>query len=137
MVTYTLKRVGAALLTLLIIMAITFFLMNAIPGSPFLTEKSTPQQIALANAKYGLDKPLIVQLKNYVVNYLKGDLGTSLKMQEGTPVKDIIFHQGKFVLSIKLGLISLAVAVIIGIPLGLKHFSMALASIFPFGKEIR
>ena len=118
MVTYTLKRLGAALLTLLIIMAITFFLMNAIPGSPFLTEKSTPQQIALANAKYGLDKPLIIQLKNYVVNYLKGDLGTSLKMQEGTPVRDIIFHQGKFVLSIKLGLISLAVAVIIGIPLG-------------------
>ena len=118
MVTYTLKRLGAALLTLLIIMTITFFLMNAIPGSPFLTEKSTPQQIALANAKYGLDKPLIVQLKNYVVNYLKGDLGTSLKMQEGTPVRDIIFHQGKFIISIKLGLISLAVAVILGIPLG-------------------
>ena len=118
MVTYTLKRLGAALLTLLIIMTITFFLMNAIPGSPFLTEKSTPQQIALANAKYGLDKPLIVQLKNYVVNYLKGDLGTSLKMQEGTPVRDIIFHQDKFIISIKLGLISLAVAVIQGIPLG-------------------
>ena len=118
MVTYTLKRLGAALLTLLIIMTITFFLMNAIPGSPFLTEKSTPQQIALANAKYGLDKPLIVQLKNYVVNYLKGDLGTSLKMQEGTPVRDIIFHQDKFIISIKLGLISLAVAVILGIPLG-------------------
>ena len=118
MVTYTLKRLGAALLTLLIIMAITFFLMNAIPGSPFLTEKSTPQQIELANKKYGLDKPLIVQLKNYVVNYLKGDLGTSLKMQEGTPVRDIIFHQDKFIISIKLGLISLAVAVILGIPLG-------------------
>ena len=118
MVTYTLKRLGAALLTLLIIMTITFFLMNAIPGSPFLTEKSTPQQIALANAKYGLDKPLIVQLKNYVVNYLKGDLGTSLKMQEGTPVRDIIFHQDKFIISIKLGLLSLAVAVILGIPLG-------------------
>ena len=118
MVTYTLKRLGAALLTLLIIMSITFFLMNAIPGSPFLTEKSTPQQIALANAKYGLDKPLIIQLKNYVVNYIKGDLGTSLKMQEGTPVRDIIFHQGKFILSIKLGLLSLAVAILIGIPLG-------------------
>ncbi|MCR4805348.1 MAG: ABC transporter permease [Clostridia bacterium] len=118
MIIYILKRIGAALLTLLVIMSITFFLMNAIPGSPFLTEKSTPQQIELANKKYGLDKPLIVQLKNYVVNYLKGDLGTSLKMQEGTPVKDIIFHQGKFILSIKLGLWSLAIAVLIGIPLG-------------------
>ncbi len=118
MIIYIVKRIGAALLTLLVIMSITFFLMNAIPGSPFLTEKSTPQQIELANKKYGLDKPLIVQLKNYVVNYLKGDLGTSLKMQEGTPVKDIIFHQGKFILSIKLGLWSLAIAVLIGIPLG-------------------
>lgn len=118
MTTYILKRVGAALLTLLIIMAITFFLMNAIPGSPFLTEKSTPDQIALANAKYGLDKPLIVQFKNYVLSYLKGDLGTSLKMQEGTPVSTIIFKQGKFGLSIKLGVYALVLAVLIGIPLG-------------------
>ena len=118
MLVYTLKRLGAAVLTLLLIMTITFFLMNAIPGSPFLTEKSTPQQIELANKKYGLDKPLIVQLKNYIINYLKGDLGTSLKMQEGTPVKTIIFHQGKFILSIRLGLSALAIAILLGIPLG-------------------
>ena len=118
MILYILKRIGAALLTLLLIMTITFYLMNAIPGSPFLTEKSTPQQIELANKKYGLDKPLIVQLKNYIVNYLKGDLGVSLKMQEGTDVKKIIFHQGKFELSIKLGLSALLLAVVIGIPLG-------------------
>ena len=115
---YILKRLGAAFATLLAIMAITFFLMNTIPGSPFLTEKSTPQQIQLANEKYGLDKPLVVQFKNYVVNYLHGDLGVSLKMQEGTPVKDILFKQGKFELSIKLGLLSVLVAVLIGIPLG-------------------
>ena len=99
-------------------MTITFYLMNAIPGSPFLTEKSTPQQIELANKKYGLDKPLIVQLKNYIVNYVKGDLGVSLKMQEGTDVRKIIFHQGKFELSIKLGLTALLLAIVIGIPLG-------------------
>ena len=57
---YTLKRIGVSIMTLLLVAAITFFLMNAIPGSPFMTEKSTPEQIALANAKYGLDKPLIV-----------------------------------------------------------------------------
>ena len=118
MILYILKRIGAALLTLLLIMTITFYLMNAIPGSPFLTEKSTPQQIELANKKYGLDKPLIVQLKNYIVNYLKGDLGVSLKMQEGTEVRKIIFHQGKFELSIKLGLSALLLAIVIGIPLG-------------------
>lgn len=118
MLVYILKRIGAAIATLLAIMVITFFLMNAIPGSPFLTEKSTPQQIELANKKYGLDKPLYVQLLNYIKNYCKGDLGVSLKMQEGTDVKEIIFSQGKFTLSIKLGLFSLLFAIILGIPLG-------------------
>lgn len=115
---YIVKRLLAAVFTLLVIMTVTFFLMNAIPGSPFLTEKSTPEQIARANAKYGLDKPLVVQLWNYMKSYLKGDLGTSLKMQEGTSVNEIIFGQGKFMLSIRLGLTALAVAVIVGIPLG-------------------
>lgn len=118
MVSYILKRVVGSILILLLIMVVTFLLMNAIPGSPFLTEKSTPEQIALAEAKYGLDKPMHIQLFNYIKNYLRGDLGTSLKMQEGMPVKDIIFHQGKFALSIKLGLVALLVAIAIGIPLG-------------------
>ena len=118
MLSYIVKRLLGAVGTLLLIMAITFFLMNAIPGSPFLTEKSTPQSIELANKKYGLDKPLIVQFKNYVFNYLQGDLGVSLKMQEGTAVSKIIFEQGKFEISIKLGLCALALAVVIGIPLG-------------------
>ena len=116
--TYILKRVIGSVLILLLIMVITFMLMNAIPGSPFLTEKSTPEQIARANAKYGLDKPPIVQLWNYIKSYAQGDLGTSLKMQENTSVNDIIFHQGKFTLSIKLGVCALLLAVIIGIPLG-------------------
>ena len=118
MFSYTVKRIIACLLTLLVVMAITFFLMNAIPGSPFLTEKSTPEMIELANKKYGLDQPLIVQFKNYVVNYLHGDFGVSLKMQEGTNVTDIIFHQGKFELSIQLGLWALLLAIVLGIPLG-------------------
>ena len=118
MLIYIAKRLAAAVATLLLIMTITFFLMNTIPGSPFLTEKSTPQQIELANQKYGLDKPLIVQLKNYLVNYCKGDLGVSLKMQEGTPVKEILFKQGKFGLSMRLGLLAVLVAVVLGIPLG-------------------
>jgi oligopeptide transport system permease protein len=74
--------------------------------------------IELANKKYGLDQPLLVQFKNYVLNYLRGDLGVSLKMQEGTEVSKIIFGQGKFELSLKLGLLGLALAVLIGIPLG-------------------
>lgn len=118
MASYILKRLLAAIGTLLIIMAVTFFLMNAIPGNPFLSEKASPQAIELAYKKYGLDKPLIVQFKNYVMNYLRGDFGVSLKMQEGTEVTKIIFRQGKFDLSIKLGISALVLAVLIGIPLG-------------------
>ncbi len=118
MFSYIIKRILAALGTLLVIMAITFFLMNAIPGNPFLSEKASPQAIELAFKKYGLDKPLVVQFKNYVLNYIRGDLGVSLKMQEGTEVTKIIFGQGKFEISIKLGLSALALAILIGIPLG-------------------
>ncbi len=118
MVSYVFKRIGVAFLTLFLIMAITFFLMNAVPGSPFVTEKSTPQMIANAEAKYGLDKPLIVQFFNYVKGYFKGDMGLSLKMQEGTEVTKIIFGQDKFVLSFRLGVWAVLVAVGLGVPLG-------------------
>lgn len=115
---YILKRIAVSILTLLLIMCITFLLMNAVPGSPFLTEKSTPEMIAKANAKYGLDKPLYVQFFNYIKNYLRGDMGTSLKMQEGTAVAKIIFQEGKFTLSFKLGICAVILAVIVGVPLG-------------------
>lgn len=115
---YTLKRIGVAILTIFLVATITFFLMNAIPGSPFMTEKSTEAQIALANAKYGLDKPLIVQYFNYLKNLLHGDMGVSLKMQQDTAVTKLLFGQGKFQLSLKLGFAALCVAIILGIPLG-------------------
>ena len=76
------------------------------------------EQMEIANAKYGLDQPLLVQMKNYLLNYLHGDMGESLKMQRGTPVKDIIFGQGKFELSIQLGVLALFLTVLMGIPLG-------------------
>ena len=115
---YILKRVAASVVTLLLVAAITFLAMNAIPGNPFLDENTTVEQMEIANAKYGLDQPLIVQMKNYLLNYLHGDMGESLKMQRGTPVKDIIFGQGKFELSMQLGILALVLTVIIGIPLG-------------------
>ena len=118
MTLYIIKRIAAALATLFIILAITFFLMNTIPGNPFLSEKARPEQIELQMKKYGLDQPLLVQFKNYVVSYLHGDLGISLKSQQDTDVVNIIFGQGKFWLSIKLGVCALVLAIVIGIPLG-------------------
>ena len=60
---YFLKRFAMALLTIFLVACLTFLLMNAVPGSPWLSEK-TPSAATLAalNAKYGLDKPVHVQL---------------------------------------------------------------------------
>jgi oligopeptide transport system permease protein len=113
---YILKRVGAAILTIFLVATITFFLMNLVPGGPFVAEKSISEQAQQAlREKFGLDKPLIVQYKNYMVNVLHGDLGPSLK-QRGREVTDIIFT--KFPISARLGGISVVVALLIGIPLG-------------------
>lgn len=118
MARYIVKRLFSAFLTMLCIIAITFFLMNAIPGSPFVNEKTTPSMIALMEAKYGLDKPLYVQFINYLKGYFVGDMGVSLKMQQGTAVTKIIFGQGKFLLSFKLGICAAILAVLVGVPLG-------------------
>ena len=111
---YILKRLGVAILTLLVIMTITFFLMNAVPGSPFLTEKATPEMIARANAKYGLDKPLYVQLFNYVKSYLRGDLGTSYFMK-GT-VNEIL--RDHMVPTLQQTAVAVAFAALVGVPFG-------------------
>lgn len=118
MTSYIFKRIGSALITLLVVAAATFFLMNAVPGSPFVTEKSTPEQVARAEAKYGLDKPLGIQFVNYIKGYFVGDMGVSLKMQEGTSVADIIFKQNKLTLSTRCGVYALLAAVAFGIPFG-------------------
>ena len=68
------------------------------------------------NAKYGLDKPLHIQFKNYIVKFVQGDFGVSLKMQKNRPVSEIIAEL--FPTSAKIGLISLLFAIITGIPMG-------------------
>lgn len=106
-----------ALLTLLIVACITFFLMHAIPGNPWLSEK-TPSQATIdaLNAKYGLDQPLIVQLGKYLGNLVQGDLGNSIKMQKNRPVLDIIKEM--FPVSAQVGIIAITWAVLVGVPLG-------------------
>ena len=114
---YFLKRLGMALVTIFLVACVTFLLMNAVPGSPWLSEK-TPSEATLAalNAKYGLDKPVIVQLGMYLKNLLHGDFGVSLKMQRNREVLSIILEM--FPVSAKVGAIALAWAVLVGVPLG-------------------
>lgn len=116
MAKYIVKRLILAVLTIYLVATITFFLMNMVPGGPFVAEKSISVQAQKAlYEKFGLDKPLIVQYKNYMFSIVQGDFGLSLK-QRGRTVSDIIAT--KFPVSAKLGGISVLVALMIGIPLG-------------------
>lgn len=116
MVKYIAKRVGLAIVTIWTVATITFFLMNMVPGGPFLSEKAiSPQATAALQAKYGLDKPLFQQYLTYMGDALHGDFGDSLK-QRGRTVMDIILM--KFPVSARVGGISVLVSLLIGIPLG-------------------
>lgn len=113
---YILKRIGLAILTIWIVITITFFVMHAIPGGPFMSEKAiTPAAQAALEAKYGLDKPLSQQYFTYLRDALRFDFGPSLK-QRGRTVVEIIADGMKT--SVKLGLISAAIAGVLGIVLG-------------------
>lgn len=113
---YIVKRVLSGILSIFIVASLTFFLMNLVPGGPFVAEKniSAASQAAL-EAKYGLDKPLLERYVTYMTDLLKGDMGISLK-QRGRDISDIIFS--KLPVSAGLAGIAVLVALCVGIPLG-------------------
>lgn len=104
------------LLSIFIVATLTFFLMNLVPGGPFVAEKSISAEAQAAlQAKFGLDKPIMQRYATYMTDFLQGDMGVSLK-QRGRTVNDIIFS--KFPVSAKLAGIAVLVALLLGIPLG-------------------
>ncbi|MBQ8474597.1 MAG: ABC transporter permease [Clostridia bacterium] len=114
---YVLKRVGLALLTVWIVITITFFVMHAVPGGPFLGEKAISEAAKAAlEAKYGLDKPLFQQYTTYLKDIVtKFDFGPSIK-QRGRDVIEIIADGMKT--SAKLGLLAAGIALVSGTVLG-------------------
>ena len=116
MLKYIVKRILLAIVTIWAVATITFFLMNLVPGGPFLSEKAiSPQATAALEAKYGLDKPLMQRYTTYMWDAMHGDFGDSLK-QRGRTVMDIIGRQ--FPVSARLGGVSVVVALVLGVPLG-------------------
>lgn len=114
---YILKRLVLAVVTVWVVITVTFFVTRAVPGGPFQSEKalSASAQAAL-EAKYGLDKPVMEQYVTYLKDIVtKFDFGPSLK-QRGRDVIDIIVD-GMSV-SLKLGLIAAFSALVTGIVLG-------------------
>ena len=89
---YIVKRVLLALFTVFLVITITFFAMKAIPGGPFLSEKSpSPAVTAQLEAKYGLDKPIMEQYTTYLSDVIKFDFGPSIK-NRGRTVTDLILE---------------------------------------------
>ncbi|MBO8128628.1 MAG: ABC transporter permease [Peptococcaceae bacterium] len=113
---YVLKRLIASLITLWVIVTLTFILMHSIPGGPFSYEKELPKAIIEnLNKRYHLDWPLWKQYLDYLVHLIQWDLGPSFKYESMT-VNDII-NKG-FPVSAALGGISLGFALVLGITAG-------------------
>jgi len=95
----------------------TFFLMKAIPGDPFTSEKRVSPEIrALLEEKYGLDKPMYVQYFKYIGDIVQGDFGVSMNyLNQG--VTDMIVKT--FTASLKIGIFAIIISIIVGVLLGL------------------
>ena len=112
MLSFALKRLTAAIPTLLVLITLAFFMMRLAPGGPFDLEKPVPPEVrANLDAAYGLDKPLLVQYANYLGDVLQGDLGPSFQYVDYS-VNELI-AQG-FPVSLKLGISAMIVAVVFG-----------------------
>ena len=111
------SRFFQGLLTLFVLVTLTFFLVRAMPGSPYTEEKAIPEHVLERMKAYtGLDKPLPVQYARYLKNLIiRQDLGDMIK-KDGVKVSEII--RDSFPVSLALGLASMAIALMVGIPAG-------------------
>ncbi len=127
MLRYFLIRLAGAVPTLFIIVTVTFFLIRAAPGGPFDQEQTLPPEI-MANLQraYGLDQPVWTQYGRYLRALAHGDFGPSFKYKDFSVTE--LIGQG-FPVTLELGSIALALALILGVPIGtfaaLHHNSAA------------
>jgi oligopeptide transport system permease protein len=116
MLSFLVRRLIVAIPTLFVVVTVAFFMMRAAPGNPFSGDRKLPPEIEKnIEAKYGMDKPLLVQYASYVGGVLHGDFGPSLKYRDKS-VLDIIGQN--FGVSLKIGLSAFVIMVIVGVSLG-------------------
>ena len=116
MIKYIVKRLAMGVVTMFFLITITFWLTRLMPGSPFATDNISPSVLATLEANYGFDKPIDQQFVIYLQSLLQGNLGVSYT-RTGVTVNDLI-AQG-FPVTLKLGLISFAIALVIGTVIGI------------------
>ena len=112
---YFLKRIAYGVVTLFVLVSLTFFMQQLLPGNPFIGDKNLPEATMEAlYAKYGLDKPVWMQYFIYLGNCLHGDLGVSL--QNHRDITTIIAES--FVVSFDVGVRAVIFAFVLGVLLG-------------------
>lgn len=116
MVKYICKRLAVGILTLFVLVAITFALTKIMPGSPLQSKNVSGEVLEKMEEKYGLDKPVIEQFFIYCKNLLQGDFGTSYK-KIGTEVSDIIANT--MWPTLQLGIVTFILVLVVGIPAGI------------------
>jgi peptide/nickel transport system permease protein len=117
MLGFLLRRILATIPVVVLISFLVFLLIHAAPGDPadlLLSEEASPEDIAEARHRWGLDQPIYVQYFRFLANILSGDLGTSFKYAD--PVISLIGE--RLPATIELALASMLIAIAIGIPLG-------------------
>ena len=114
---YILNRLASTVVTLWVVVTITFFLMRLMPGGPFDGEKKMPPQIkANLEQKFGMNKPIFEQYVIYLKNLSKGDLGPSMRY-EGRTVNEII--KDFFPASARIGIVSVIISLVVGVYMGI------------------
>jgi ABC-type dipeptide/oligopeptide/nickel transport system permease component len=114
---YLLGRILATIPVIVLITVLVFLLVHAAPGDPaelLLSDEASPEDIAAARHRWGLDQPIYIQYFRFLTNAASGDLGTSFRFAD--PVIGLIGE--RLPATIELAIVSLLIAVVIGIPLG-------------------
>ncbi len=114
---FVLKRMGFAVITLIAVLTIVFFIVRILPGDPamvILGDQASQQSIDLLRARLGLDRPMIVQYYEFMAGVAVGDWGVS--MVSGRPVITEILKVLPATLELTIAALILGAA--IGIPLG-------------------
>jgi oligopeptide transport system permease protein len=122
MLRYVGKRLVLMIMTLFVIISVTFFISKLLPGTPFADDKLTPEIRAQLYEAYGLDEPLYVQYAKYMANVAQGDLGNSFYF-EGRPVLQMILERAPVsaFVGIQAVIFGLVVGMVLGIVSALRH----------------
>jgi len=116
MLSFLVRRLVVAIPTLFVVITLAFFMMRAAPGNPFSSDRKLPPEIEKnVEAKYGFNKPLVVQYADYVGGVLHGDFGPSLKYRDKTVLQII---QENYRVSLTIGLSAFVISLGVGMTLG-------------------